>query len=453
MAFKQYTHCIEKSDFDSFWNFGGKTQDPVVPLAVNGILQGIKYAIFGAIGGFLIGVLAGNPTLGSLLGADIGFAYGLIEGFCDQWLNRRLICIQRDSCAVGRVGWIETPAKKDLLERVFDNDISMNVRLSPYDGSEFHLNADNPSDADFAPKHTATDIENDNFPAAALLKRRFGDLKYEGYDGDESAHERPELKPNHPGGRWSLHCECEGNAMETLCAIGKFLAMLAPLLTPLGVAAGLVGGAIFGAKKAYDAVHDGCKKVCKIPIVCDVVCFLAGAAAAVAGGFVGATVGAVLGVIPGVGPLVLGVILGQFFNTDGSFADAANDPESGNVEPEDCLFAAGDLVYDAGHPDGWHELHPVKHIQMICKHGQEPQLLFAPGVPGSDPFCCPHLPTNSPDFNSAAFRNEVQAFWDQWCAGYKTTLDPITVGQQEQPQNQWCLHPLVDGCQPEERIR
>jgi hypothetical protein len=415
MPYKQYTHCIEKSDFDSFWNLGGQAPGPIVPLLAWGILQGLKDAILAG----LTGLILGGP-IGAGIGASIGFTYGMVEGFCDQWLNRRLICIQKNVCAVGRVAWQENPKKKDQLERFFDNDASLNLRLVPYEGKEFPRDSDAPSPYDW------TQMASDSFIGANLVRQVFTDLNYKGYD--------PDNHPNHPGGRWTLHCEFEGNAMVTLCTIAKALALLGPLTWALGPAVGAVVGAVYGGVKAGEAAWHGCKNACSIPILCDIVCAIVAAVAAVVGAIVGAIVGALVGLIPGAGAIFIGTLLGYLMNTDGSFGDAM-DPGAGNVEDEDCVFLVGDHVYDAGHSDGWHELHPVKHLQKICA-------LTDP----AGPQCCPHAMTNSALFSDPSFKDTVQRFWDEWCMQYKVSQDPLTVGRQGELENQWCLHPLVDGC-------
>lgn len=459
MPFVQYTHCIEFSDFKDFWTNGLRQgQDPVTPLLVNAALQAAKYAIFGIIGGFLIG-----GPIGSIVGALTGSSYGFIEGFCDQWLNKRLICVKKDACALGSVAWIETPAKKDYVERVFDNDLSINIQLSPYNGHifkggfpfleftkedhsiEYPLTFENPPS-----------IIHDDFPAAKLLANPpWWDLQYDGYEGSS---DEKEQKPNHPGGRWTLHAEFEGNAMVTMEKIAKFLSLFNFAIGPVGAAIGAVVGAVAGAymaaKAAYNAVHDGCKKACKIPIFCDIVCFIAAAAAAVvagiAGFYIGAVLGALLGAIGG-GTLVAATIVGNWVNTDGSFADAANDPESGNIEPEDRIFVAGDLVYDAGHSDGWHEIHPVKHLQKICSHKEvviETFDEFGHIYEVESPNCCPSVPTqpDNPFFPSQSVKDFVTQFWDRWCKNYQVSQEPIVIKNQSEPENQWCLHPLIDGC-------
>ncbi len=424
MAFKQYTHCISKSDFDSFWNVGGKTQGPVVPLFIWGALQALKTALIGAgLGGTISATIGGGGGILAAAGGVFGLSVGFVDGFCDQWLNRRLICISSNQCAVGNIAWIEPPAGKDFFERLFDNDISMNVRLIPYSENEFKV-GDKTKDYDWRKMQT------DGFPPAALVKEQFNDLSYRGYEPDE-----PDAKPNHPGGRWTLHCEFEGDGMVTLCAIAKWLAVLTAFFFPLLIVLGAIVGAVyFGITNGVKAFKT-CKKRCKIPVICDVVCFFAAVAAAIPAAFAGAFVGALSG--PGAVAVLGGALVGSFFSHDGAFSDAADDPESGELHEKDCVFIAGDQVYDAGHPEGWHELHPVKHVQLICANSLPKTVLESAN-------CCPHADSNK--FDDPAFRDQVKRFWDSWCNGYQTSQDPITIKNQGEQENLWCLHPLIDGC-------
>jgi hypothetical protein len=448
MPFVQYTHCIDYKDFKNFWrSIFGDLQDPEFPLLINaGFIAGF-YALFGMLGGFLLG----GPFTGAITGSIAG-SYGFIEGFCDQWLNKRLICIKKDTCAAGRVAWIETTEKKPYYERIFDNDLSFNLQLVPYNGQievggkwvpEF-------SKDDF--KRGAYGFEQivaDGFPAADLLKNPDGwDLNYEGY------HSHNDNKPNHPGGRWTLHGEFEGNAMDTIRRLGKFMSLLNPILGPIGGALGALIGfqiAYNVGTDVYEKVHSGCKKVCRIPIVCDIVCFVAAAAAAAAAAVAGLLAGSAIGFFWGFfgGLTFIGTaIIGNWINTDGSFHDAANDPASGEIHEGDCVFISGDLVYDGGHDQGWHEIHPVKHLQKIC--GGPPHIVVVrENAEGNildyyDSDCCPS--TTSDNFKDPIFKDTVLLFWNRWCEFVQTSQDPIVVSNQGKPENQWCLHPLVDGC-------
>jgi hypothetical protein len=419
----QYTHCAELSDWENHW--GG--QGPLLPLLINSFKQAVITGLLGALAGGAIGLVGGGigVGIGAGIGGYIGFSYGWVEGFCDQWLNWRLICVKRDQCAIGHVDWIETMSNKfgdDPIDWLFDNDLSFNLRLIPYTKEEF------PRDHD-TPVYDLAAVVADPFPAAGLLRKprkadgTDWDLSYKGYGGDD--------RPNHPGGRWTLHSEIEGNGMQTLCAIAKVLAILGPLTAVVGVVAGAIAGAVEGAVHGYNWAHDGCKKACSVPILCDVVCFLAGVVGGAIAGIIGAVLGAIAGAIPGMGAVFVGAGLSLFVRHDGDFSDVANDPDSGNIEDEDCVAVWGDQVYDAGHSDGWVEIHPVRHLQKI----HQP----APGEA-----------TGTPGFRTDPFESDVRTFWDTWCDAINTANDPGTKGAQQEPPNLWCLHPLVDGCRKHE---
>jgi hypothetical protein len=445
MAYRQYTHCISKSDFDSFWNFGGKTQDPLTPLLVWGVLRAALWAFLGALAGAGIGFAAGGPfgaAVGGAVGGAFGLTEGFIDGFCDQWLNRRLICIEKDRCAVGRVAHIEYVRDKDWFEALFDNDTSLNLRMTPYALKDFPW--------DGGPDHDWNAMVSDGYSAADLIRRRFNDLAYTGYEGEQD-----NAPGNHPGGRWTLHCEFEGDGMTTLCAIARWLAVLTTITAPLWMVIGAIGGFFYYGIKNGIKAFKTCKKSCSIPILCDIVCFFAAVLAAIPAAIAGAVAGALGG--PGLAAVLLSGIISEIFGMrhDGAFADAANDPASGTLELQDCIFLAGDLVYDAGHQDGWHELHPVKHLQKICfppagailvNPALDPDDPCAPSDP-SDPNCCPETRTScATRFATPADRDEVQRLWDRWCEGYQTSQEGVVIAAQQDPENQWCLHPLIDGC-------
>jgi len=443
----QYTKCCEYDDFKNHWQ--GSAQGPVAPLFFNAVSHALLDMLIGAAGGAAIGA-AGGPAGaagGAIFGAWVGFGWGFVDGFCDQWLNWRLVCVQRDQCITGRVAWIETVAGKfedDPIEWLFDNDLSFNVRLTPYNGKVQIGGGSQPEFAQGASTIYGIDkITADKFPSTQVLqkpKKADGsdwDVSYNGYSGSD--------KPDHPGGRWTVHSEIEGNGMQTLCTIAKVFAALGPLGQGLTIVGGIIVGAVTGAVKGYEIAHDGCKKVCSIPILCDVVCFVVGVAGAVVGGLVGAAAGAIAGAIPGLGPVLLGGLLSTIVRHNGSFSDVANDPDSGTIEPEDCVFVAGDEVYDAGHSDGWVEIHPVRHLQKVCLHGP-----YEADKAYYNPNCCPGKPTGAPgrnpEFDSPAFALDVKTFWDRWCSAYATSRDPVVIGAQQNPENLWCTHPLIDGC-------
>lgn len=56
-------------------------------------------------------------------------------------------------------------------------------------------------------------------------------------------------------------------------------------------------------------------------------------------------------------------------------------------------------------------------------------------------------------FNTQTFKDSVQLLYDRWCKGYQTSQDPLVVSAQGKPENQWCLHPLIDGCERRQEPR
>ncbi len=86
------------------------------------------------------------------------------------------------------------------------------------------------------------------------------------------------------------------------------------------------------------------------------------------------------------------------------------------------VLVTGRWVYDAGHVDearGWNEIHPIRHCQILQK----------------------------------------DAFWgdwgqvfplrvDEWCKQVAAAGTTSVIAAQQQPDNRWSLHPLIDGCRP-----
>jgi hypothetical protein len=89
------------------------------------------------------------------------------------------------------------------------------------------------------------------------------------------------------------------------------------------------------------------------------------------------------------------------------------------LHPEkDILIVKGEWIYDSAH-GGWNEIHPIRHAQRIAEWN------------GSWPF----------DINQAL---------KEWCDAVGAASSPLTVGNQKKPQQQWRIHPLIDGCKPDD---
>ncbi len=140
-------------------------------------------------------------------------------------------------------------------------------------------------------------------------------------------------------------------------------------------------------------------------------------------------VGAVLCAIPIIGwiacliaALVAAAIIGiaaiVALNDTGSPTDVNSDLDELHSY-EDVLIVKGTWVYDTAH-EGWNEIHPIKQCQRIQESGG--------GLTG--------------------WPKDIEDRVKEWCGALGTAQSPITVEEQAKPENQWEVHPLVDGCRP-----
>jgi hypothetical protein len=98
---------------------------------------------------------------------------------------------------------------------------------------------------------------------------------------------------------------------------------------------------------------------------------------------------------------------------------AAVPPEVGSLRPEkDIILIKGEWVFDATH-DGWNEIHPVRHGQYIGDW-------------------------------TGAWPDDIRTKIESWCGAVGTAGSPLTGANQAKAENQWRIHPLVDGCRPKE---
>ena len=103
----------------------------------------------------------------------------------------------------------------------------------------------------------------------------------------------------------------------------------------------------------------------------------------------------------------------------------------GTIHPgQDVLFVRGRWVLDSAHT-GWNELHPVIAAQKIGTVDHA------------------HVGTGNPwlgtDFADPV---KLKTKLDAMCDLMAEATTTLTANNQAQPQNQWSLHPLVDGCTP-----
>ena len=116
---------------------------------------------------------------------------------------------------------------------------------------------------------------------------------------------------------------------------------------------------------------------------------------------------------------LLGLAIGAAVGSSDNASPADENPVlGGDVHPGDILVVAGSWVYDSGHqPSGWNEIHPIK-------------------------FCSP---IGHWDGEWPANIDELETLWGI-ALGDATSTTVIEL--QKLPQNQWQVHPILDGCEP-----
>jgi hypothetical protein len=140
-------------------------------------------------------------------------------------------------------------------------------------------------------------------------------------------------------------------------------------------------------------------------------------------------VGAVLCTIPIIGwiacliaaliaALLVGIGVVAALNDKGSPTDV--NPALDDLHSlEDVLLVRGTWVYDSAH-EGWNEIHPIKHCQRIAELS---------GV-------------------LMGWPADIEKRVRDWCNAVDAATSSSTQGLQARPENQWDVHPLVDGCRP-----
>lgn len=132
-----------------------------------------------------------------------------------------------------------------------------------------------------------------------------------------------------------------------------------------------------------------------------------------------------------------GAILGM--GIDNALDDTGNpnhvNSNLGELHPgKDLLVVKGTWVFDTAH-GGWNELHPIKHCQRIGTWDDSWEAAFdsiANQVP-------------------AGVTRDAKTYLDFWCGAIEDVGSTETQTAQLRLENQWEIHPVIDGCKPEEK--
>lgn len=158
-----------------------------------------------------------------------------------------------------------------------------------------------------------------------------------------------------------------------------------------------------GAKAALAVAAVG-SAFCFIPIIGWIVCAIAGAVAAAI------LIAAIVAALNDKGnPAHVNPDLGELHTNDATGLGA------------DLLVVSGTWVYDSAH-EGWNEIHPIKHCQRIGRW-------------------------------TGSWNVDAKIARDHWCEAVASASAPLTRDHQTGPENQWTLHPMVDGCAPSDEPR
>lgn len=121
------------------------------------------------------------------------------------------------------------------------------------------------------------------------------------------------------------------------------------------------------------------------------------------------------------GIAVATALIGLFVGLSDKGSPTDVNPNLGVLHPEqDLLVVQGEWVYDSAH-EGWNEIHPIKHAQRI-------------GV------------------WNGAWPDDVEQEIARWCEAIDRVAAPLTTNNQKKPEHQWHIHPMIDGCQPNNDI-
>jgi hypothetical protein len=449
-TYNQYTKCVEPA------NYSGPF------LGTTAFWVALTASIAAALAGIFVD--PGLVPLGFIL---MGIAY------CRWFLYGRLVCLGGNKCLIGLALEIDTQQDQGSRLAKLDTDISINILLapSPFIGDPNWL-ADVPATNDIqgylivdqSPVNSA--LEALHLPFSGEPERSFNLVNHDGtsvlttaqanalnlptpdnwqpnwlypvgwqiLDSNDNlqnctsnTHSQPTLvsPPNWATAIGGISLDGFGQLVEWTCAgpIPKVSTLevefegkgVWDLYLALLVAAGLAAaGTIVGAAASLAPLLP---IICGIPVIGWIACILIASAY-----LISLILGAAALAAAGTGLLI---------GWSDTSAESQVTSQVGVIHPgSDVLFVMGTWILDSGH-QGWNELHPVLFAQIIDQVSQADLLNGTPWQ-------------NLPQYSEAILNATLQG----WCGLATTATAQGTIELQGLPQNQWTIHPLVDGCAP-----
>jgi hypothetical protein len=330
--------------------------------------------------------------------------FSALRKVLEYMLNGKLVCLGGDRCAIGRIAELEPVGYQKPFPDNIDDDYSMNIVLAE---SSLHSFVRQSSPADKEKK-----AKQDNL-ALAQAEPVQGELIKEQPTGSPAMPEPrdPEDGFGHYHGYYTWF---EGPDYGERVIIGDKQVHIPFQKSPTGpfpvpvFHAECEGNRVSNLLDVLNNIPPGLGAVCKIPIIGWLAC---------------AIVSAILA------PIVLAALAIAWATSEGG--DPA-DAGAGTLDVGELVVLNGRWTWDAGH-SGWNELHALKTIQKI----PENQSAWADFDDFHKRWCsrtseAPPTPED-PGTKPAGMTTKQEEIWEE----------------QQQPENDWELHPLVDGCEPE----
>jgi hypothetical protein len=446
MAGPQYTSCVERQNFKPF---------------ASGLLLELVPIVGGTLTFAAIMAAVSAAAAAGLIAAwgVIALVVQVLQYTLDWMLNEKLICLGQnppgdttcggDICAIGEVGDIEEVGEDKNPISGVDNDYCINLILAPVDVGWHKVFANNGEDV--GPPDGANYVLARGNVQGNLITQQVGmpDNAYGGYDRSFlwfwNAGVRPDIAAalgvpffalQRPYIAWT---ELFGHSGDTEAQNELWskilLGNLPPAPPPVKYRVPVLhcefeGSRIYDVLNAINAFSFGgkwCKKNWLFKLLCKILLAL-------------------------FAPAALAAALAAWASASGgSQKDALVDPAAGEVKPGDMVIMRGRWAYDGGH-SGYNEMHAVRLLQRVYN------------IPQVDPKATPQVQAQQLE----QFKT-VQQEWcnrlceaptyvvtdegTQWVRSGTVSEEQETVYKaQQQPENQWIVHPMLDGCTPKNQV-
>ena len=336
------------------------------------------------------GLVYAIATGGLSLIASLYAAMSALRKICDYIMGGKLVCLGGTQCAIGRVAGFETVDDKSGFDKL-DNDFSINVLLAPHDLAIFAQGGDQKTNYDI--------VASDGMQGNLIREQPDMPMPREARTGEWHSERYDPTFTTFPDRSYITYNPFLGS---------RGIPYHVPILH-----CEIEGERAHAVCATLNALSSfGIPGLCKFKLgpipVGKIICNLIATALA---------------------PIIFAALVTAWIagSEDNRDVDGAGDLQRG-----ECILVRGRWAYDAGHA-GWNEIHAVHGVQRI--------------------------PDGTCDWG------EFQKARERWCdeSGKAPPDEPtgarprdMTPAQEAvydarlRPENRWVLHPLVDGCAPQE---